>query len=107
MQALRPVALLAIATGLFLGCSSEGDQSSSTSAEPYQSWASIQAISMTQLTTGSTIQHARSQLEVLVNDTTLDAAEREYFARMLTALEGKPDDDLIGNTLDDVDCRLK
>ncbi len=100
------VAPLVIATGFFVGCSSDGGESSSTT-EPNPSWACIQVIGLSQLTTGSTIGFARSTLEALVNDTTRDANERGHFADMLSALEGKPDDDHIGDALDDVPCRLK
>ncbi len=100
------IAPLVIATGLFVGCSSDGGESIST-IEPSPSWACIQVIGLSQLTTGSTIGFARSTLKALVNDTTRDADERGYVADMLGALENKPDDDLIGDALDDVPCRLK
>jgi hypothetical protein len=98
-------AALVVATS----CSSatgDGVPTASSVESGNQSWACIQTVSMTALTTGSSVGEARNRLRSLADDSTLSDRERAYFEELLSALASKADDDVIGNALDDVPCDL-
>lgn len=92
------------------GCSSEAgdsDPAPTTVEVSARSFACIQAISSTGLATGSSVERARTNLRKLADDESISAAERRYFTELLAAIEGKADNDSIGNSLNGVSCQLK
>ena len=92
------------------GCSSEagvGDRAPTSIEVSTPSFACIQAISATALTTGSSVERARTNLRKLVDDESTTEGERKYFSDLLAAIKGKAATDTIGNSFDGVSCQLK
>ena len=88
--------------------SDEADSSlSSLPDDGTTSFACIQAISSTSLTTGSTVEQARNNLDALIADLSLSSAEVDYFVELRGTLEAMSDTDRLDDVFDSVQCRLR
>jgi hypothetical protein len=106
----RLLVLTGITSLAFTSCSSTMGRSArdpTTSETTVKSFACIEAVAMTALTTGSSVGQARTNLQRLAHDSTLSEEERAYFADLLSAIAKKADDETVGNALDGVPCHLK
>lgn len=96
-----------VACALFSAVSAGGcsPDSADVSTTERRSFACIDAIAMTGLTTGTPAGVARDRLTPLSTDESLTAQQRSYFADLLAALDGLSADAPIG-ALENVPCNL-
>ena len=93
---------------LLVACSSAG--STTLSEEPTttaaSSFACINAVAAAGLSTGSTVDRARQNLNTLIADPSSTQLEAEYFGALLAAIEDHDDMDTVGDAFDAVPCEL-
>ncbi|MEQ1736213.1 MAG: hypothetical protein ABL886_07420 [Rhodoglobus sp.] len=101
MRMMTTVACVLVGAVSAGSCSSD----STVSTTERQSFACIEAIAMTGLTTGTPAGVARDRLTPLSTDESLTAQQRSYFGDLLAALDGLPADAAI-DALNGVPCNL-
>jgi hypothetical protein len=94
---------------LFAGaCSSKATENHPTerTAETLVGFECVMANAATGLNRGSTVERARLNLNALIADSSLSAAEITFFQELLTEIEDLDSADLVGDTLDGF-CNLR